>query len=191
MWSRIHNCISLSILIKKRANDLSINNSNPVMKLLWPPYLFIPVIGCMSPFLPGRLKVEIKRMYEIADHALAPPPFFGQTVNPISTKGNCTPNLMFWKWMHILKILLIENLECTSVRPVGAEHRSIVDSSVNRVLLCSSCFPNSHTDRGDTMPCNNNSCCFFSPNVWTSSKIGRMNSNRFVKWCGLRFWFCK
>ena len=89
------------------------------------------------------------------------------------------------------KLLLIENLECTSVRPVGAEHRSIVDSSVNRVLLCSSCFPNSHTDRGDTMPCNNNSCCFFSPNVWTSSKIGRINSNRFVKWCGLRFWFCK
>ena len=121
----------------------------------------------------------------------SPTPFFGQTVNPISTKGNWTPNLMFWKWMHILKILLIENLECTSVRPVGAEHRSIVDSSVNRVLLCSSCFPNSHTDRGDTMPCNNNSCCFFSPNVWTSSKIGRMNSNRFVKWCGLRFWFCK
>ena len=34
-----------------------------------------------------RLKVEIKRIYEIADHALAPPQFFGKTVNPISTKG--------------------------------------------------------------------------------------------------------
>ena len=33
-----------------------------------------------------RLKVEIKRIYEIADHALAPPQFFGKTVNPISTK---------------------------------------------------------------------------------------------------------
>ena len=39
------------------------------------------------PFLPWRLKVEIKRIYEIADHALAPPQFFGKTVNPISTKG--------------------------------------------------------------------------------------------------------
>ena len=29
-----------------------------------------------SPFLPWRLKVEIKRIYEIADHALAPPQFF-------------------------------------------------------------------------------------------------------------------
>jgi len=28
------------------------------------------------PFLPWRLKVEIKRVYEIADHALALPQFF-------------------------------------------------------------------------------------------------------------------
>ena len=48
-----------------------------------------------------RLKVEIKRIYEIADHALAPPQFFCQTVSSISTKGAWTPNLMFWKWNHI------------------------------------------------------------------------------------------
>ena len=42
-----------------------------------------------------RLKVEIKRIYEIADHALAPPQFFCQTVTSISTKGAWTPNLMF------------------------------------------------------------------------------------------------
>ena len=34
-----------------------------------------------------KLKVEIKKIYEIADHALVLPPFFCQTVNPISTKG--------------------------------------------------------------------------------------------------------
>jgi len=33
--------------------------------------------------------------YEIADHALALPPFICQTVNPISSKGPWTPNLMF------------------------------------------------------------------------------------------------
>ena len=48
-----------------------------------------------SPFLPWSLKVEIKRMYENADHALALPQFFCQTVNPISTKVDWTPNLMF------------------------------------------------------------------------------------------------
>ena len=36
----------------------------------------------------------------------SPTPIFCQTVNPISTKGSWTPNLMFWKWMHILKMLL-------------------------------------------------------------------------------------
>ena len=36
----------------------------------------------------------------------SPTPFFCQTVNPISTKGAWTPNLMFWKWKHILKMLL-------------------------------------------------------------------------------------
>ena len=46
------------------------------------------------PFLPWRLKVEIKRVYEIADHAVVLPPIFCQTVNPISTKGTRTPNLM-------------------------------------------------------------------------------------------------
>jgi len=40
-----------------------------------------------SPFLPWRLKVEIKRIYEIAGHALALPQYFCQTVNPITTKG--------------------------------------------------------------------------------------------------------
>ena len=40
-----------------------------------------------SSFLPWRLKVEIKRVYEIADHAFTLPPTFCQTVNPISTKG--------------------------------------------------------------------------------------------------------
>ena len=40
-----------------------------------------------SPFLPWRPKVEIKRMYEIADHILALPHYFCQTVNHISTKG--------------------------------------------------------------------------------------------------------
>jgi hypothetical protein len=34
-----------------------------------------------------RLKVEINRIYEIADLALAPPQFFCQTVSSISTKG--------------------------------------------------------------------------------------------------------
>ena len=43
-------------------------------------------VGCI-PFLPWRLKVEIKRVDEIADQVLALPPFFCQTVNPISTKG--------------------------------------------------------------------------------------------------------
>ena len=39
-----------------------------------------------------RLKVGIKGIYEIADHALAPPQFFGKTVNTISTKGaECAP----------------------------------------------------------------------------------------------------
>ena len=55
------------------------------------------------PFLPLRLKVEIKRVYEIADHAFALPPTFCQTVNPISTKGAWTPNLMFLKMKAHLK----------------------------------------------------------------------------------------
>ena len=32
-------------------------------------------VGCI-PFLPWRLKVEIKNLYEIVDHALVLPPFF-------------------------------------------------------------------------------------------------------------------
>ena len=44
-------------------------------------------------FLPWRLKVEIKRIYEIADQALALHSFFCQTVNPISTEGAWIPNL--------------------------------------------------------------------------------------------------
>ena len=59
-----------------------------------------------SLFLLWRLKVEIKRVYEIADHALALPQYFCQTVNPISTKGAWTPNLMFWKMKARLKMLL-------------------------------------------------------------------------------------
>jgi hypothetical protein len=66
---------------------------------------FKNVVGCI-PFLPWRLKVEIKKIYEIVDHALVLPPFFCQTGNPISTKGTWTPNLMFWKWKHIQKMLL-------------------------------------------------------------------------------------
>ena len=49
--------------------------------------------GCI-PFL-AMEALEIKRIYEIADHALALPAFFCQTVNPISTKGTWTPNLTF------------------------------------------------------------------------------------------------
>ena len=47
------------------------------------------------PFLPWKLKLEIKRIYEIADHDLALLAFFCQTVNPISTKGAWITNLMF------------------------------------------------------------------------------------------------
>ena len=50
-------------------------------------------VGCI-PFL-AMEALEIKRIYEIADHALALPAFFCQTVNPISTKGAWTPNLTF------------------------------------------------------------------------------------------------
>ena len=39
---------------------------------------FKNAFGC-TPFLPWRTKVEIKRMYEIADHILALPHFFCQT----------------------------------------------------------------------------------------------------------------
>ena len=47
-----------------------------------------------------------KYIYENADHALALPPFFCQTVNPISTKGAWTQNLMFLKMKAHLKMLL-------------------------------------------------------------------------------------
>jgi hypothetical protein len=58
------------------------------------------LVGCAiacgkSVVMLWSLKVEIKSIYENADHALALPPFFCQTVNPISTKGAWTPNLMF------------------------------------------------------------------------------------------------
>ena len=74
--------------------------------MFWKWTHILKMLLAASPFLPWRLKVEIKRIYEIADHALAPPQFFCQTVSSISTKGAWTPNLMFWKWMHILKMLL-------------------------------------------------------------------------------------
>jgi hypothetical protein len=51
-------------------------------------------------------------VYEIADHALALPPFFGQTVNPISTKGAWTSNLMFLKMKAHFKMLLAASSFC-------------------------------------------------------------------------------
>ena len=40
------------------------------------------VIGCI-PFLPWRLKVEIKKIYEIVDHALVLPPFFAKQLRSL------------------------------------------------------------------------------------------------------------
>ena len=44
------------------------------------------VVGCI-PFLPWRLKVEIKKIYEIVDHALVLPPFFAKQLTLFQPRG--------------------------------------------------------------------------------------------------------
>ena len=61
--------------------------------------------GCI-PFLAMEAKSKNQNDIWIADHPLVLALFFCQTVSSISTKGAWTPNLMFWKWTHILKMLL-------------------------------------------------------------------------------------
>ena len=52
-----------------------------------------------SPFLPWRLKVEIKRIYEIADPALAPPHFFAKqfTLSQPMRLGHQFQNAVGWR----------------------------------------------------------------------------------------------
>ena len=65
-------------------------------------------------FLPWRLKVEIKRIYEIADQALALPPFFCKTVNPITTdQGGLDTKFHVFKMIaHLKKCFWLQPLSC-------------------------------------------------------------------------------
>ena len=78
----VDHALALPPIFCQTANPISTNGA-------WTPNVlkmnahFENAVGCI-PFLPWRV---IKSIFEIVDYALALPPIFCQTVNPISTNG--------------------------------------------------------------------------------------------------------